>query len=28
MVHVEDFEYVGQRYKSISLIGKVITGTN
>jgi hypothetical protein len=28
VVHVEDLEYVGQRYKSISRISKVITGTN
>ena len=28
VVHVEDFEYAGQRYKSISRISKMITGTN
>jgi hypothetical protein len=27
-VHVDDFEYAGQRYKSISRIAMVITGTN
>jgi hypothetical protein len=28
VVHVDDFEYAGQRYKSISRIAMVITGTN
>ena len=28
VVHVDDFEYTGQRYKSISRIAMVITGTN
>lgn len=27
-MHVDDFEYAGQRYKSISRIAMVITGTN
>jgi hypothetical protein len=28
LVHIDDFEYAGQRYKSISRIAMVITGTN
>ena len=28
VVHVDDFEYAGQRYRSISRIAMVITGTN
>ncbi len=28
VVNVNDFEYAGQRYKSLSRIAKVITGTN
>jgi hypothetical protein len=28
VVHVDDFEYSGQRYRSISRIAMVITGTN
>ena len=28
LVHIGDFEYAGQRYKSISRIAMVITGTN
>ena len=28
IVHVDDFEYAGQRYKSLSRIAMIITGTN